>query len=358
MSIKILIVDDDPFNLDLLEQELTDHSYSIERASDGKEAFQIIVAKNGVKALQIMRETLPDLVLLDIMMPQMNGYEVLERLKEDPTLRHIPVIMISALDEIDSVARCIEHGAEDYLPKPFNPVLLHARVRGCLERKLIRDQEREHLKTIKSQNERYNELLHALFPPEIVEQLVNEVEIAPRRYENVSVMFCDVVGFTSYCDTHAPEDVVSNLQDLVCVLETITYQQDLHKLKTIGDGFLAVGGLLKQVKNPVVKCVRAGLQMISAVGRMNLDWKLRVGIHYGPVVAGIVGGRQYQFDIWGDTVNTAARIESNGEANKVVISREAWDALPPERQGETLGLVNLKGKGEIEMFRVDSLIES
>ena len=342
----IMVVDDEPELVTVVRDILEQNGYRVMCAYDGTQVFDFL------------KKQKPDLVILDITMPQMDGYEVLERLKEDPTLRHIPVIMISALDEIDSVVRCIEHGAEDYLPKPFNPTLLQARVRGCLERKLIRDQEREHLKTIKSQNERYNQLLHALFPPEIVEQLANEVEIAPRRYENVSVMFCDVVGFTPYCDTHAPEDVVSNLQDLICVLETITSQQDLHKIKTIGDGYLAVGGLLTQVKNPVVKCVRAGLQMISAVGRTNLGWKLRVGIHYGPVVAGIVGGRQYQFDIWGDTVNTAARIESNGEASKVVISREAWEALPPERQGETLGLVNLKGKGEIEMFRVDSLTAS
>jgi serine phosphatase RsbU (regulator of sigma subunit) len=130
---RILIVDDEPFNLDYLEQELEDLNYETRTASNGREALD-----------QVALET-PDVILLDIMMPEMNGFQVLAHLKSDETVRHIPVIVVSALDDVDSVVRGIEMGAEDYLSKPFNPVLLRARISACLEKKRMRDREVAHM---------------------------------------------------------------------------------------------------------------------------------------------------------------------------------------------------------------------
>ena len=123
-------------------------------------------------------------------------------------LREIPVIMISAVDEMDSVVRCIEGGAEDHLPKPFNAALLRARVHASLEKKRLRDQEAGYLKQIEVEKKRADDLLHATLPAAAVHELKATNVVRPRRFEDVAVLFCDVVGFTNYCDKHAPEEVV------------------------------------------------------------------------------------------------------------------------------------------------------
>ena len=148
----VLVVDDNEVNRDLLARRLQ------------RQGHAVTVAEDGVQALQLMRSEPFDLVLLDIMMPLMNGYQVLENLKADENLRHIPVIMISAVDDIDSIVRCIELGAEDYLSKPFNPVLLKARISACLEKKRLRDQEQTYLRELALEKEKSERLLLNILP--------------------------------------------------------------------------------------------------------------------------------------------------------------------------------------------------
>lgn len=337
----ILVVDDDEMSRDMLCRRLE------------RQGHTVAVAENGRRALEILKTQKFDLVLLDMMMPEMNGDEALERLKTDHALRHIPVIMLSALDEIGSVVRCIEIGAEDYIPKPFNPVLLRARISACLEKKRLSDREVAYLQQIEEEKKRSDELLHVILPHEIVEELKATNEVKPRRYENVAVLFCDIVGFTSYCDTRQPEEVISHLQELTESFEGIALHHDLEKIKTIGDAFMATAGLLKPVENPVLNCVRCGLEMVSIALRLSGRWQVRVGIHVGPVIAGVMGRSTYLFDVWGDTVNTAARLESNGVVGAVNVSGAAWQQIAGLCRGESLGLVKIKGKGSLEMFRVD-----
>ena len=344
MSARVLVVDDIPANVKLLEVKLT------------AEYFDVVTAASGAEALLRIAERQPDIVLLDVMMPELNGYQVLERLKADDDLRHIPVIMLSALDELDSVVRCIEIGAEDYLPKPFNPVLLRARVNACLEKKRLRDQEVFYLQQIEQEKKRVDDLLHVILPEQIVEELKATNMVRPRRYENVAVLFCDIVGFTSYCDGRPPEEVMPGLQRLVEKYEELALRYNLEKIKTIGDSFMATAGLLKLVENPVLASVRCGLDMLSVAQKMPENWLVRVGINVGPVMAGVVGQSQYLFDLWGDTVNTAARIESHGMANSVNVSRVAWQQISDQCYGESLGMVQVKGKGELEILRIKGFI--
>jgi class 3 adenylate cyclase len=293
-----------------------------------------------------------DLVLLDIMMPEMNGYQVLERLKSDAALRHIPVIMISALEEIDSVVRCIEMGAEDYLPKPFNPVLLRARIGACLEKKRLRDREVLYLQQIEQEKQRADDLLHVILPREIVEELKASDAVRPRFYDEVAVLFCDIVGFTPFCEQRQPEEVLAHLQQLVELYEELVLRHGMQKIKTVGDAFMATAGLLRPVENPVLNSIQCGLEMIAVARRLPAQWEVRVGIHFGPVMAGVVGHRQYLFDLWGDTVNTAARVESHGVSGAVNVSSAAWARIAPHCEGESLGLTLVKGKGSMELFRV------
>jgi class 3 adenylate cyclase/CheY-like chemotaxis protein len=335
----LLIVDDNADNRDILARLLVQQRHRVATAAD------------GLQALKMLQAQAFDVVLLDMVMPQMDGYKVLRTIKKDAQLRNIPVIMISALDEIDRVARCIERGAEDYLPKPVNPVVLRARLNSCLEKKRFRDKEAAYLDEIEKERKRSDTLLHVILPKTIVKELKTSGHVKPRRHENVAVLFADIVGFTSYCDQRPPEEVVKYLQQLVEDWEVLAGRHQVDKIKTIGDAFMAVAGLLRSVPSPVLQCVRFGLEMFAVLQRLPTKWDVRVGIHAGPVVAGILGRRQYQFDLWGDTVNTAARMESNGVPGAVTLSSEAWKQIADQARGESLGVVPVKGKGELEIIK-------
>src|SRR6266513_1308188 len=307
----LLVVDDNELNRDMLTRRLERLGYDVSSA------------ENGIEALKLLRAGSFDLLLLDIIMPVMDGFEVLEQLKAEPILRDIPVIVLSASGQLDHVVKCIQRGAKDYLAKPFNPVLLQARIGSCLERKRLRDQENSYLRQIQEEKER--------------------------------ILFCDVVGFTAYSDHHRPEEILSHLQTLVEAFEQLCVQHNLEKIKTIGDCFMATAGLLAPLENPALDCVKCGLEMVTAVRSLPACWNVRVGVHVGPVIAGVVGRRKYQYDIWGDAVNTASRMQGAASPGSVCVNKETWDLIAEHCRGRPLGRIKVKGKGEQELFRVDAL---
>lgn len=334
---RLLIVDDHPIIRSRLEL----------RAK--QEGHDTVAVGDGEAALNILREnpTGFDLVLLDLVMPRVNGFQVLTEMKNDAELRNIPVIVISGLGEQSEIVSCIEMGAEDFLTKPFNPVLLRARVQACLEKKRLRDEaERE--------RKRYDMLLHDILPAPIVDALATDGEVPPKRHENVAVLFADLVGFTTYCDKMSPESVVGDLQELFIVWEEIANNCGVQKIKTIGDAFMAASGLvISTTTDPVQNCVECGFQMIKAVQQHRSGWNLRVGVHAGPVVAAVLGKRQYLYDLWGDSVNTAARMESNGKPGCVNLTLEAWSRVADLYPGlDSWEIKNIKGKGAMQIISV------
>ncbi|MBI5368829.1 MAG: response regulator [Planctomycetes bacterium] len=341
----VLVVDDVEENRDLLVRRLTRLGHTS------------ATAENGRQALELLARTPFDLVLLDIMMPELNGFEVLERMRAAGILHQVPVIVISALTDLDSVVKCIELGADDYLSKPFNATLLRARIGACLDKKRFRDQERKYLLQIEEERARADELLHVILPGAVVDELKRTSAVRPRRHERVAVLFCDVVGFTKYCDAHAPEEVHAHLQQWVDLFEELALTHRLEKIKTIGDAFMATTGLLTPLANPVLLAVQCGLKMVALSPQLPSGWQVRVGIHVGPVVAGVVGHRQYLFDVWGDTVNTASRVESLGLPNAVNLSGAAWKDVAGCCVGTSRGTIQVKGKGELEMFVVERLVD-
>lgn len=340
---RILAVDDNAMNRDMLYRRLQ------------KEGHTVTLAAAGPEALQLLNQQRFDLLLLDMMMPEMNGDEVLRHIKSDPGLRQTPVIMLSSLDEIGAVVRCIEMGAEDYLPKPFDPVILRARINACLEKNRLREREVEYLHQIELERDRSDALLHVILPDEIVEELKRTDKVQPRRCEDAALLFSDIVGFTPWCETRQPEEILSVLQALTDEFEVIAERHGLLKIKTIGDAFMAAAGLLHPVDNAALLCVKGGLEMVAAAARILDGGQVRIGIQCGPVVAGVVGHRTYLFDVWGDTVNTAARIESTGVPGFVSVTRDVWERVSRDCRGASRGTIELKGKGPMEVFRVDAL---
>jgi CheY-like chemotaxis protein len=340
-GVRILVVDDNE-----------DNRYTLTRRLQREGWTDLVTAENGREALDRVAQERFDLILLDIMMPEVNGYEVLRQLKSDPATRDIPVLMISALSEFESVVRCIELGAEDYLPKPFNPALLRARVGACMEKKRLHDQELSYLEEIERQRSRAEALLHAILPAQAVDELESFQSVTPRRHENVVVLFADVVDFTAYCDLLAPEEIVANLHVFATAFEDNVTEHGLEKIKTMGDGLLATAGLLLPNADPVMSSIECAASTITSARQLPIPWDVRVGIHIGPVVAGVVGRQKFSFDIWGDTVNVAARLAAYGTSASINVSAAVWDKVKTRIRAIPLGPVPIKGKGDLEAYRV------
>jgi adenylate cyclase len=327
----ILVVDDTPTNIAVVSGLL-------------KDSFQTKVATNGEKALAIATgPEKPDLILLDVMMPGMDGYEVCRKLKDNPATRDVPVIFLTAKTEEIDEEKGFDVGAVDYIHKPFSGPIVLARVRTQLALQEALTEAREARKQA-------DQLLHALLPKKAADEIRSIGTVIPRRYENVAVLFCDVTNFTAYCDMHEPEEVVSRLDALFIIFERIAAKHGLEKIKTIGDGFMAVGGLLHKIDDPLGCAVRCGLEMTTTLIDAHLDWEVRVGVHAGPVVAGVVGQERYQFDIWGDTVNVAARMVGMSAPGSVAATKETFDQIASAFDGEALGELDVKGKGTISVF--------
>jgi adenylate cyclase len=338
---RLLLADDDDSNRELLQRRLEKLGYEVAACADGRAAFDLLQDKQF------------DLVLLDLLMPGLDGREVLALLKTDPALRHLPVIMLSALDEVEGIVRCIELGAEDYIAKPFNPVFLRARIGAALEKKRLRDREVSYLRQIQEQKQRSEDLLRIILPADVADELKTTSSVQPRRFESVGVLFCDLVGFTAYCNQHPPEVILEQLQQVVEAFETLASAHGLEKIKTVGDAFMATAGLRTTLPNPAWNCVRCARDMIAAAQRLPPHWQVRVGIHVGPVVAGVVGRRKYQYDVWGDTVNLAARMQEAAQPGSICVPAETWRLLEGRCPCIPIGPVDIRGKGRLELYRID-----
>jgi class 3 adenylate cyclase len=343
----VLIVDDNEMNRDLLSRRLQRQGFTVAMAEDGKQALEQIQVQSF------------DLVLLDVMMPQMNGYQVLEYLKTDTNLRHIPVIMISALDDMDSVVRCIELGAEDYLFKPFNQTLLKARIGACLEKKRLRDQEQAFLKQIQTEQEKSERLLLNVLPKPIADRLKQGQHTIADNFTEVTVLFADIVGFTELASALSPTELVQLLNQIFSVFDHLVEQHDLEKIKTIGDAYLVVGGLPTPRSDHAEAIANLALAMQEAIGQFTLPnhhphcnhaLKMRIGIHTGPVGAGVIGTSKFAYDLWGDTVNTASRMESHGVPGQIQVSAVAYELLKSHYLFESRGAIEVKGKGEMMAY--------
>lgn len=342
----VLVVDDNEVNRDLLSRRLQ------------RQGHLITMAEDGIQALEMMRSKTIDLVLLDIMMPKMNGYEVLEQAKSDPDLRHIPIIMISAVDDIDSVVKCIELGAEDYLSKPFNPVLLKARTAACLEKKRLRDQEKAYLAQLEAEREKSERLLLSILPKPVAEQLKEDHNTIADSFAEATVLFADLVDFTMLSTYKSPIEMVNLLNRIFSAFDQLAERHGLEKIKTIGDAYMVVGGLPTIRPDHAEAIAEMALDMQHVIDKFNTEmgesFSIRIGISTGPVVAGVIGTKKFIYDLWGDTVNMASRMESQGVANSIQVTEATHQYLQDKYLLEQRGMVHIKGKGEMLTYWLKS----
>ena len=344
----VLVIDDTPQNLALMRDLLDPH-------------YVVKLAPSGARGLEIATATKPDLILLDVMMPDMDGYEVCRRLKATPNCVDIPVIFVTAMTETENEEEGLALGAVDYLTKPISPPIVLARVRSQLALKAAADLLRTKNSLLAASNARVQELLYNILPVDVANELSESGQVKPVRHESVSILFTDFSEFTQTSATMPASRMVAELNEIFAAFDDICDELGVEKIKTIGDAYMAVAGLPKPCADHAQRCVQAGLRMSAYVAERNQNaafkWDLRVGVHTGPVVSGVVGKRKYAFDIWGDSVNVAARMESAGEAGRVNISAYTYDLIRATFNCEYRGKLDAKGKGSVDMYFANSLAD-
>jgi len=345
-SSAILVVDDNASDRDVLARRLT------------REGHAVVPAANGPAALGLVERQDFDIILLDLIMPEMSGYEVLRRLKTAERTSHIPVIVISALDEIDTVVRCIEAGAEDYLTKPFNPILLRARVGASLEKKWLRDREKKFIADLEQEKRRSETLLLNILPQSIVERMRGGEVVIADRVAEATILFCDLVGFTTLSQELPPDQVIDFLSKIFATFDRLGAELGVEKIKTIGDAYMAAAGIPEVQEDHAFRIASLAVRMLDAVDDIakatGLKLQARIGIHSGPIIAGVIGTHKFAYDVWGDTVNTASRMESHSQPGRIQVSATTRLALGERFNFERRGSIEVKGKGLMEPFFLNS----
>ena len=370
----ILVVDDDEANRDVLARRLQRLGYGV------------VMACDGVEALACMRAGGVDLVLLDVMMPRMDGFAVLEQHHDDPAIRDIPVIMISALDDMGSIVRCIEAGATDYLTKPFDPVLLKARVGASMEKKRLRDSERALVVQVEAQAEElrlWNQQLEQRVAEQVREvaklsrlrrflapQLVDAItaggdDMLTSHRRDVTVLFCDLRGFTPFAERAEPEDVMAVLNELHSTLGPLVFEHGGTLAQFLGDGMLVVFNDPLPCDAPARRAVTLALAMRDRARALTDNWRKRghelqlgVGVAAGYATCGQVGfeGR-YEYAAIGTVTNLASRLCSEAKGGQVLISQRVFTMLDGAAQAQHLGDIEFKGIAKpVPTFVVDALV--
>ena len=318
----------------------------------------ILEAADGVEAIAIVRSKSIDLMLLDMEMPELDGLGVLTELKSDDTYKSLPIIVISGADQFEKTIKCIEIGAEDYLPKPFDPILLRARIFSSLEKKRLRDLDQKHLEMLNQEKElleveqmKTEKLMLNILPRPIADRLKRGEKNISGSYPDVTILFSDLVGFTKMSSQTSATDLVKLLNDLFTRFDKRADALGVEKIKTIGDAYMAVAGLPIPRPDHAQLCAELALGMFDDLKAFNQEngkeLDMRIGLNSGPVVAGVIGFTKFSYDLWGNTVNTASRMESTSKPGRVQVSPATYEAIKDDFTLEDGGLMECKGLGEI-----------
>ena len=337
MAGSILVVDDDRVNRLLLARAL------------GAEGHTVRMAENGREALEALRADAADVVLLDIVMPELDGIAALDEIKSDVTLRDIPVIMISALDEYETVVRCIEKGADDYLPKPFDPTLLHARVRAGLNKRRLYELERARVRGV------FARFLPESVADDLLARSGGDVHLGEVRLVG-TVLFIDIRAFTTFAEATPPDRVIEVLNRFFAEMCDVILDHGGTLVSYLGDGFLAIFGAPIASEDHADKAVAAARQILyERLPRFNewlreefaTEFRVGVGVMSGPFMSGNIGSeRRLEYTAIGDTVNTASRIEAHTKtvAHQVLVADSTRELLSGQNGLVLVGDVTLRGR--------------
>ena len=323
----VLVVDDEEKNRTLLCDPLEARGYEVGEAENGNEALQKIASRQ------------PDVILLDLMMPRMDGFEVCRLLKKNAKTAHIPILMITALTQRGDRLLGIQAGANDFLNKPIDLQDVMLRVGNADYAKRLYDD-------LQLEREKSERLLLNILPKPIAERMKRgELNIAD-SHPDVTVLVADLVGFTSLSHHIDPELVVHLLNEIFSAFDVLVENHGLEKIKTVGDAYMVVGGLSIPLEDHVEACAELAVNLHKEIAQYNQQndrsIRLRVGICTGPVVAGVIGRERFAYDLWSETVNRAFRLEAAAEAGKIHIAESTYERLKQKYQTEQANVIYAK----------------
>lgn len=336
--INILVIDNNPININGLRAMLIGGGNNL------------IFCEDEDSALPILEKRKIGIILINIERQSVNGFELLQRLKSNPNSEEAYKIVIS--ESTSSGARLVKglrEGAVDYLSSPFNPNLVKAKI--------------EVFKTLYFKDRRINQLLGNIFPQNVLNDLNTTGKFSPKRIEEGVVLFTDFVAFSKIAKHQRPMELLHQLEEYFNKFDEIVERYELEKVKTIGDAYMALAGVNESNKKPAVRACLAAVEMRDyIINRKQLAlatnkdfWEIRIGIHSGPLVAGIIGSKKISFDVWGDTVNIAARAEQNSEANNISITDRIAGHVLPYFELTHRGEIEIKYGGQVDMFFLEQL---
>ena len=354
----VLVVDDDPVTRQMLSGTLEERGHRVTTADDGRRGLDLVRSKRF------------DVVLLDVLMPHLNGYDVLEHMKGDEDLRHIPVVMVTSVDEVESAVRCIELGADDYLSKPIDPVLLIARVNAGLNKKRLHDLEQEHLEEVARLNrqlearveEQMAELvrtgeLKRFLPHQVAEGLLAGQLSTSDGFERrrLTLLFADMVGFTDLSDTLEPEELSEVLNEYLREMTAIAVSHRGTLDNYIGDGLMVIFGAPSQDEESAQAwaAVKAAFGMMARADELTAvirergipaDLRVRVGVNTGHCTVGVFGSDLLRaYKAVGFAVNMAARLQSEADPGTLLVGFRTYALVKDRVRAQSRGELTLKG---------------
>jgi len=352
----VLVVDDTPANLSLMSDLLEDR-------------YTVKVATGGARALKIARsDTPPDLILLDIMMPEIDGYEVCRQLQADVRTRDIPIIFLTARNEASDEQQGLELGAVDYITKPISPPIVLARVKSHLTLKRLRDLDQVRLAMLNQEKQlldqekqlleleqmKTDKLMLNILPRPIAERLKRGEKNISGSYAESTILFSDLVGFTELSSKISATELVKMLNDLFTRFDKRADSLGLEKIKTIGDAYMAAGGIPIPRSDHAELCADMALGMFEDLDNFNKthgkSLGMRIGLNSGPVVAGVIGFTKFSYDLWGNTVNTASRMESTAPVSQIQVSAGTYELLKDSFFLRENGMQECKGLGQVMTY--------
>jgi len=325
---------------------------------------------DAATAVAVANEFEPTLILQDLIMPGVEGLDMVRAFRANAATAPVPIIVLSSKEEAATKAESFAAGANDYIVKLPDKIELLARIEhhsAAYVNRLQRDEAYEQLSALLGQvseeKQKSETLLLNILPEAVATELKESGNVRAMGFELAGVLFADFCNFTALSHTMTAEELVSELNECFTAFDQITMTHGVEKLKTIGDGYLCVAGIPERREDALLSLTRVALEIRDYIAHRRSEkiaagkqyWDVRVGLHCGPLVAGVVGLRKFAYDVWGDTVNTASRMESAGAPGRVNISGEFRAQMPESAVCESRGLIAVKGKGEVEMFFLDSL---
>ncbi len=344
---KILIIEDDPIHGKIIRHILEDIDFNI----------QLIQTSNGYEALKILEEETPNLILTDWEMPKMSGIEFCKEIQANQNFENIPVIMCTGINKSsENLKTAFESGVVDFIRKPIDKMELISRVNSMLKLSESYQTIKRQKEELEAEKEKSDKLLLNILPKKIAEDLKQTGETKPELYRNVTVLYTDIVDFTAKTLKIPATVLLNELNDIIKAFDAIMDKHQCEKIKTVGDAYVAVCGLPVPDLNHAQNIINAALDIIDFLKERNskskYKWEVRIGVDTGEVVGGIIGTKKYIFDIFGDPVNTASRLESNSQTMRIHVSDRAYQLIKDKFDFEEQSPLEVKGKGMMKMYFV------